>query len=287
MSENTNQELPDFAAMEDVYVGLLEKSNALTESGIRAAIDSLGLLPGARVLDAPCGIGNHAVWMAEAQVETQVVGLDIGTKHIAHARSLVADTPLAERVTFVQGDITQPDLPDDEFDLVWSCDGLWLGPPETGCFVQEPYGVLSEFQRVLKPGGKIALVFWSGQRLLPGYPILEAAISAPLGSNIPWAWETAPEDHSLRALAWLEEIGCSNLTSQSFCSDFHGPFTETEETTLIAAMNMLWARGKDEVAPEVWQQYERLIDPANEDFILRQRGYAGFVVYTVYSGTMP
>lgn len=283
MSENTNQEQPDFAAMEEIYMALLEKINAITESGMRAAIAGLGLFPGARVLDAPCGIGNHAVWMAEAQADDRVLGLDIDSKQIAYARNLVAGTPLADRISFVHGDVTQLDLPDNSFDFVWCCDGLWLGPPERGCFVEEPYGVLSEFRRVLKPGGKIAILFWSMHRLLPGYPLLEAALNAPLGTNIPWTWESEPETHALRALAWLEQIGCSHLKSQSFCSDFQGPFSQKQEMNLLAAMNMIWGRVQDEVTPEVWQQYETLINPDSDIFILRQRGYAGYVVYTMYT----
>ncbi len=112
---------------------------------MRAAIASLGVFTSARMLEAPCGIGNHAVWIAEDEQDVYVMGLNIGEKQIAHVRSLVADKPLADRVTFVQDDVTQPKLPDDSFDVVWCCGGVWLGPPETGCFAEELYGVLSEF----------------------------------------------------------------------------------------------------------------------------------------------
>ena len=286
MNESSSQDSLETAAMEEMYINLLETNNAFTEAGIRAAIAGLGLFPGARVLDAPCGVGSHAFWIAQAQADTRVVGFDISSKHIARARSMAAGLRLSDCVTFMQGDITNPDLPDNSFDFVWCCDGLWLGPPETGCFAEQPYGVLDQFKRILKPGGKIAILFWSAHRFLPGYPLLEAALNAPSGSNLPWNWMSKPETHALRALAWLEQIGCIRLQAHSFCSDFQAPFTRAQEIALIGTMNMLWNNAKQEIAPEIWEQYERLTDPAHADFILRQRGYAGFIVYSMYTGEL-
>jgi ubiquinone/menaquinone biosynthesis C-methylase UbiE len=284
MSENTTDNAIDALSSPEMYVTALELNNTITEKAIREAIASLGLFAGVKILDVPCGIGNHSVWMAEAQTGINVLGLDIADAHLVYARNLASHKALNGAVMFEKGDITRLAQGDNSFDFVWCCDGLWLGPPETGCIVTEPYGVLSEFKRVLKPGGKIALLFGTMPRLLPGYPLLEAALNATQAANRPITWDSEPESHTMRALAWLEQAGFRNVKVRSFVADIQGPFSESEETALLGAMNMYWGNAKDEVTPNLWQQYERLTDPDSDTFILRQRGYAGYMVYTMFTG---
>ena len=286
MSENTNHSAAG-AMPPERYVTALEMTNAITEKAIRQAIAKLDLFAEARVLDVPCGIGNHSVWLAEAQEGVKVLGLDIAEAQLTYARKLASPKAPAGNVIFEQGDITRLTQDDNTFDFVWCCDGLWLGSPETGCIVDEPYGILDEFKRVLKPGGKIALLFWTMHRLLPGYPLLETALNATLAANRPMTWDSDPERHTMRALAWLEQADCRNGKAQSFVADVQGPFSEKEEAGMLAAMRMLWGRAQGEVTPDVWQQYERLTDPDSDTFILRQRGYAGYVIYTMYTGYVP
>lgn len=75
------------------------------------------LQPG-RALDAGCGSGRVSVVLAEAGWE--VTGVDSVQKPLDAARSRATSADLADRATFVKGDVTRLDqvLPGREFDLV-------------------------------------------------------------------------------------------------------------------------------------------------------------------------
>lgn len=102
------------------------------------------LLPdvdGQRVLDAGCGTGVNAAWLAELGAD--VVGVDATEAAVERARGRLPDD-----VRVVHADLTEPlDFLDDEsFDLV-VCQRV-LG------HVEEWEPVFSEFYRVLRPGGR-------------------------------------------------------------------------------------------------------------------------------------
>ncbi|MCZ7537961.1 MAG: class I SAM-dependent methyltransferase [Acidimicrobiia bacterium] len=67
---------------------LLTHGQSHTEDGSRAeafvAVRLAGVSPGARILDAPCGFGRHAIPLAEAGFD--VVGLDFSESLLAEAR---------------------------------------------------------------------------------------------------------------------------------------------------------------------------------------------------------
>jgi SAM-dependent methyltransferase len=105
----------------------------------------LGLPPGARILDAPCGHGRIARRLAAAGME--VTGIDLTPTYLEQAR---ADAT-APTVTYLEGDIRS--LPvDGPFDAVV----CWLNSfgyyDDADC-----HRVLAEFHRVLRPGGKVAI----------------------------------------------------------------------------------------------------------------------------------
>ena len=101
------------------------------------------------------------------------------------------------------------DLPfdDDTFDWIWSMDCVGYAPVE-------PLPLIEELVRVTKPGGRIALLAWSSQQLLPGHPGLEAKLNATSAGIAPFSFEKKPEEHFLRALGWFQQLGLEALDAQ-------------------------------------------------------------------------
>ncbi|MEP6938866.1 MAG: class I SAM-dependent methyltransferase [Rudaea sp.] len=74
---------------------------------------------GRRVVDAACGEGYGSALLAQGARE--VVGVDISTQAVEHARKRYAGT---DNLRFEQGDCTQLELPDAAYDLVVSFETL-------------------------------------------------------------------------------------------------------------------------------------------------------------------
>ncbi|KAB8216115.1 S-adenosyl-L-methionine-dependent methyltransferase [Aspergillus novoparasiticus] len=124
---------------------------------------SLCLSPGARVLDAGCGDGQVAIHFAQKGL--QILAIDIIPEHVQQAQQNVQEaidkvdwnakhnsdtvTPL-DALTVQQGDYH--DLQTEENG---SLNGIYT--IETLVHATDLNRVLSEFYRVLKPGGRIAL----------------------------------------------------------------------------------------------------------------------------------
>lgn len=109
----------------------------------------LAVAPGTRVLDVACGTGNTAIPLA--QQGAHVTGVDIATNLLAQARERAAADNL--QITFDEGDAEQLPYPDQSFDAVISMFGAMFAP--------RPALVASEFARVLKPGGRLAMANWN------------------------------------------------------------------------------------------------------------------------------
>jgi len=103
---------------------------------------------GEKVLDTGCGTGNYAIALAGEGFH--VTGIDYSTGMLGCARSKVT-ADLAERLTFRQMDMNKElTFPDSSFDHVISMTSLWA--------VADPRFTLSEFSRVLKPGGTLIVM---------------------------------------------------------------------------------------------------------------------------------
>jgi SAM-dependent methyltransferase len=127
------------------YAGMLGDERSDEDAG--AAVARAGIGPGARVLDAPCGHGRLAVRLA--QQGFAVTGIDNSTRFLDVARAESARLGVA--VELVEGDLRA--LPvDGPFDAVV----CWF--TSYGYFDdEENQVVLTEFHRVLAPGGVLVL----------------------------------------------------------------------------------------------------------------------------------
>lgn len=102
---------------------------------------SSGLAGIGRVLDAGCGVGQWS--RAFAETGSEVCGLDLNATRLRVARALCANIDTS-RLNFEQGSFSNIPLNDCEFDLVFCYGSLMFSEYEAS---------LSEFFRVLKPGG--------------------------------------------------------------------------------------------------------------------------------------
>jgi SAM-dependent methyltransferase len=132
-----------------------EMGAAVTEAIVEAA--KIGTRPGAaarefRVLDVACGSGEPSISIATLLKGTgQVVGVDMASAPLAVARDRASKRGL-ENVEYRQADVHALPFESESFDRVTSRLGVM--------FFGGLYQALSEMRRVLKPGGRIALLAW-------------------------------------------------------------------------------------------------------------------------------
>jgi ubiquinone/menaquinone biosynthesis C-methylase UbiE len=113
----------------------------------RKVTETLGLRPGEHVLDAGCGPGETAVFLAK-QYGVRVTGITVSNFEIERATQRAEAGGVPGQATFEYGDYMALNYPDATFDAVLALESLQNAPdlPQ----------VLGELYRVLKPGGRIA-----------------------------------------------------------------------------------------------------------------------------------
>nr|WP_239029223.1 class I SAM-dependent methyltransferase [Pseudonocardia acidicola] len=77
--------------------------------------EAADLAPG-RALDAGCGNGAEAVWLAERG--WHVTAVDIATTALCRARKYAEEAGVANRIDWVEADLTDWTPPEDHFELV-------------------------------------------------------------------------------------------------------------------------------------------------------------------------
>lgn len=126
--------------------------------------DLLELPAGSEILDAGCGNCHVALHFARKGLRVQ--GIDIVANHIRRARQEIKAQRMEAMVSAQVADYHHLDwIPDESFDGVCTM--------ETFVHAREPEQVLSEFFRILKPGGSIAMhEYWhlDDDELPPGTP---------------------------------------------------------------------------------------------------------------------
>jgi len=108
----------------------------------------VGIAPGQKVLDVPCGAGRHSIELAARGVE--VVGVDLNRVHLAAARAEAARRGVD--VAFEEGDMRALDR-QAEFDAVINM-FYSFGFFDTDA---ENLRVLAEFRAALRPGGRMLM----------------------------------------------------------------------------------------------------------------------------------
>ena len=262
----------------DYCVEMLRVTNPLRVPDLRSAIRTLRLPSGSRGLDAGCGIGLPALLLAEAMGPNgHVTGLDLSPEFLVYAKEIVKKAGLSEQISFQEGDVNKLPFDDDTFDWVWSVDCVGYAPIE-------PLPLLKELARVVKPGGSVAILAWSSEKLLPGYPLLEARLNATSSGIAPFTRGKSPELHFLRALGWFRDARIEEPKARTFVGEAYAPLTDDLRKALIALFRMRWPRVESELTQKDRAEYQRLCLPESPDFILNHPDYYAFFTYSMFHG---
>lgn len=154
---------------------------------------------GASVLDVGCGVGGSARWLAR-HLNCSVLGITLSPVQARMAAEAAAREGLGDRARFAIKDAHRLDFPAQSFDGVWII--------ECSEHLQDKRAFLQSCQRILKPGGTLALCAWlsaerfesaAHERLVA--QVLEGMLCPSLGSMGDY-------------VSWLREAGFDEIRAE-------------------------------------------------------------------------
>ena len=143
---------------------------------------------GSRVLDVACGSGYPAIAAAMAIGSLgRVVATDISSEMLAVSLRRAHRAGI-DNVEFIEADAEKLQFDNDSFDAVTNTYGLMFCP--------DLERAVREMRRVLRPGGRAAIVVWDEPRNNPFFEVIFTAAApllalAPLESGVPGPFRLA------------------------------------------------------------------------------------------------
>jgi len=102
-----------------------------------------------KILDAGCGIGSTALYLAIKHPSTKFYGISIAPTEIKYAKKIQIQRRI-NNCEFVLGNFIETNFPDNFFDGVYAL--------ESFCYAEDKIKFLKEMGRILKSGGKLVIL---------------------------------------------------------------------------------------------------------------------------------
>ena len=179
-----------------------------------------GIKTGQKVLDAGCGVGGAAFYLART-LNCEVIGISLSEKQIALAQSRAQQYGLQQSCNFSIGNYLQTGFSDQQFDLIWACESL--------CYANDYSVFLKEAHRLLRPGGKI---------VLSDYFLTKKGLSDPYGYLKKWGetWAISKFNHAETFQHSVENNGFKTIESKDFTEKIRKSAKRLYKSYLIGAV---------------------------------------------------
>lgn len=182
------------------HMGLWAAGDTTMQDAIRSTnevlIEGLELLPGTRVLDAGCGVGGLAFYLAE-RFGVHVLGVTLCREHVLMAQRIARARGLESLVSFRTHDFMALPALGERFDLVLNLESI--------CYAANIRAYLQGVYEVLAPRG----VFRTVDGFLGPAPLAPAM--ARVHRDVQVGWRIPPLRRGTTLLTILEECGFESL----------------------------------------------------------------------------
>jgi tocopherol O-methyltransferase len=135
------------------HFGLGDERTASLAESIRNTnaylADLSGITAETRVLDAGCGVGGSAIWLARER-RARVTGITLVDRQVELARRFASEHQVTDLVDFEERDMLATGFPEASFDVVWCIESV--------CHVVDLDEFLSHAAFLLRDGGRFACI---------------------------------------------------------------------------------------------------------------------------------
>lgn len=263
------------------YIDNLRRIGRLNRLLVQQAVGILNPRRASSGLDVACGIGLDTCLLGErVGPEGHITGLDISLEMLDTARKQAVQAPHPKVFDFRQGRLDELPFQDASFDWIWCKDAFW----PIADMLNDPIAGLEEFARVLRPGGSVALLFWTSQKLLSGYPELEARLNLEMTQVMPYLKNVPPKRHFPRAYGWLREAGFVDVEVQGLSTCVGGPMDEDLQDSMTCVFDMFYSEMQSRLSATDWSLLHKLVSPTSPDYLPRRTDYCCSFDYLIFHG---
>jgi len=110
--------------------------------------ETVGMKSDDVVLDAGCGVGGSAIWLAKSY-GTKIIGITISDKQLNKAKNLSLKNKLDSIINFYKRDFLNSGFDNESFSVVWAIESV--------CHAEDKKDFLKEAYRLLKNGGRLVI----------------------------------------------------------------------------------------------------------------------------------
>lgn len=180
---------------------LEQRFTRATAAEVAFLLDLLALPPGALILDMGCGVGRHAVPLAQRGFS--VTGVDLSAEMLAEASKAAAAAGVS--LTLVQADATQFTTTYRFDAALCLCEGGFglLAPGEDGD--THDLAILRTMHAALKPGGRLVLTALNGYRAIREFTQADVASGRFDPLTLTQLTPATIETSSGRQTVWMRE----------------------------------------------------------------------------------
>jgi len=136
-----------------LHLGLWYQNTKNLHEAIQNANEKIaGFLPktgNLRVLDAGCGVGGTAMYLAK-NYHCQAEGITLSPVQVRQGETYIRESELEEQVRLSLQDYAATSFPEESFDLVYAIESI--------CHAHQKADVYREAFRLLKPDGKLVII---------------------------------------------------------------------------------------------------------------------------------
>jgi tocopherol O-methyltransferase len=205
-----------------------EKVNSFPGSLLRmneVMAAAAGISAGDRVLDAGCGVGGSAVFIA-GRTGAKVTGITLSDRQVQHARLNAKKRGVMDKVDFTVMDYCATDFPDACFDVVWGCESI--------CYADNKEQFILEAWRLLKPGGRLVVA--------DGFVTKSEHNDHPVIRGWLDGWQVNYLETPQRFQQFMDQAGFRNITYKNISRQTTHSSRRLYRFYYLASLYLLWKK---------------------------------------------